>query len=64
MAGRFEVHAAETSVRPECADSEVSEQDVADELAHEDYGRVGLQKEDEAVRRLVGPKLPSQEEVD
>ena len=64
MAGRFRENAFATSLSPVAEDSEEDVGDVAEEMANEDYERIGLPKEDEVVKRIVDPKLPSQEEVD
>ena len=40
------------------------EEDMTEEMKQEIVGRVVLDGEDEVVRKLIDPKLPSREEVD
>ena len=45
-------------------EDEDEEVDVPDELVGKVTERIGLPKEDEVIRKLVDPKLPSKEEVE
>ena len=64
MAGRSR-GTSEASVRPVVRGLAADEEEVAEEMAEdEDPERVGLEAEDEVIRKLVDPKLPTKEEVE
>ena len=65
--------AGEKSISPEFSDSKIQgvedededeEVDVPEEWIGEECKRIGLSREDDVIKKLVDPKLPSKEDVE
>ena len=64
MAGRTGARTSQASVRPNIEVANLDGEEEAGEMTGHVGERIGLPKEDEVVRKLADPRLPSQEEVD